>query len=59
MISYANYLVYIFINFMERDGVVVDRRTLNQKVMGSIPRLPQASPCCGLEQDTLAPYGTG
>ena len=36
----------------ERGGVVVERRTPNQEVLGSIPT---ESPCCVLEQDTLTP----
>ena len=43
----------------EHGGVVVERWTLNLEVLGSIPTDPQASPCCVLEQDILAPYSTG
>ena len=38
----------------ERGDVVVEHRTLNQEVLGSIP-----TPCCVLEQDALTPYSTG
>ena len=43
-------------NFRERGGVVVERWTPNQEVLGSIPL---ASQCCVLEKDTLTSYSTG
>ena len=40
----------------ERDGVVVERRTPNREVLGSIPT---SSTAFVLEQYTLTPYSTG
>ena len=36
----------------KRSGIVVERRTPNREVLDSIP---QGSPCCVFEQDTLIP----
>ena len=41
---------------LNQNCVVVERRTPNREVLGS---MPTGVTCCVLEQDTFTPYSTG